>query len=94
MKKLVIIIFSLLSFLVFTNEVKAVDEYRVYINGTNSNNIVVRKTTGDTSNDFQELSNYSDEWKIYCDLCFMPKCEFYGWCPEEKGCGKFPPKNN
>lgn len=40
------------------------------------------------------LSNYSDEWKIYCDLCFMPKCEFYGWCPEEKGCGRFPPKNN
>ncbi|MBP5408333.1 MAG: hypothetical protein J6Y42_04275, partial [Bacilli bacterium] len=58
MKKIIIFIFSLLSFLVFTTEVKAIDEYRVYING--ANNIQVRKTTGDTSNDYQSVSNYSD----------------------------------
>lgn len=38
------------------------------------------------------LSNYSKEWEEYCNLCFMPKCEFYGWCPEEKGCGLYPKK--
>ncbi len=58
MKKIIMFMFSLLSFLVFTTEVKAIDEYRVYINGANS--IQVRKTTGDTSSDYQNVSNYSD----------------------------------
>ena len=58
MKKIIIFIFSLLSFLVFTSKVKAVDEYRVYINGANS--IEVRKTTGNSSTNYQAVSNYSD----------------------------------
>ena len=58
MKKIIMFMFSLLSFLVFTTEVKAIDEYRVYVNGANS--ITVRKTTGDTSNDYQNVSDYSD----------------------------------
>ena len=58
MRKSLIIIATLFTFFIFTNSVKAVDEYRVYINGANS--ITVRKTTGNTSNDFQSVNNYSD----------------------------------
>ena len=34
------------------------------------------------------LSEYSDEWKILVDAFFKPKCEVYGFCSEEKGCGR------
>lgn len=34
------------------------------------------------------LSEYSDEWKILVDAFFKPKCEVYGFCTEEKGCGR------
>lgn len=34
------------------------------------------------------LSNYSEEWKTLVDMCFMPKCEYLGYCPESKGCGR------
>lgn len=38
------------------------------------------------------LSNYSEEWRTYCEMCFKPKCEIYGYCPESKGCGRRPKK--
>lgn len=38
---------------------------------------------------YEALSAYSDEWHEACDLLFMPKCEYLGYCPEEKGCGKY-----
>lgn len=36
----------------------------------------------------EALSNYSEEWKILVDAFFMPKCEVYGFCTEERGCGR------
>lgn len=36
----------------------------------------------------EALSNYSEEWKILVDAFFMPKCEVYGFCTEEHGCGR------
>ena len=41
-----------------------------------------------------ELSNYSEEWKFIVENFFMPKCEVYGYCTEEKGCGRKPKKDN
>jgi thymidylate synthase (FAD) len=34
------------------------------------------------------LSNYSDEWNKLVNMCFEPKCEYIGYCPEEHGCGR------
>lgn len=33
------------------------------------------------------LGEYSDEWKILTEM-LKPKCEVYGYCTEEKGCGR------
>lgn len=33
------------------------------------------------------LGEYSEEWKILVQL-MKPKCEVYGYCTEEKGCGR------
>ena len=38
------------------------------------------------------LKEYSDEWKTFVELCFMPKCEAYGFCTEKFSCGKMPKK--
>ena len=35
-----------------------------------------------------QLSNYSDEWKTLIPMIMMPKCEYLGYCPEKKGCGR------
>lgn len=40
----------------------------------------------------QELSNYSPEWKELLDMQFGAKCEYLGYCPESKGCGRYPKK--
>ena len=58
MKKILMMVCSVFIFFVFTNSVKAEHEYRVYLNGPS--NIVVRRTIGNTSNEFQTVSNYSD----------------------------------
>lgn len=42
------------------------------------------------------LSAYSDEWKYIIDTQMMPKCEYLGYCPEAKSCGRMKsatPKN-
>lgn len=57
MKKILTIIILLLPFL-FIGEVKAFDEYRVYLESSTS--ITVRKTTGDSSGDFTSVLDYSD----------------------------------
>lgn len=36
------------------------------------------------------LRNYSEEWSYVVDTYFKPKCEELGYCPEAKGCGRFP----
>ncbi len=36
------------------------------------------------------LKNYSDEWKKIIDTQMMPKCEYLGYCPEKKSCGRKP----
>lgn len=33
------------------------------------------------------LEEYSEEWKILTQM-LKPKCEVYGYCTEEKGCGR------
>lgn len=35
------------------------------------------------------LSQVSDEWKYLIDTQMMPKCEFLGYCPEKKTCGRY-----
>lgn len=35
----------------------------------------------------EALENYSDEWKILVQM-MKPKCEVYGYCTEEKSCGR------
>ena len=40
-----------------------------------------------------KLRAYSDEWAWICDNLFKSKCEFLGYCPEEKSCGKMPKKD-
>ena len=39
------------------------------------------------------LTEYSPEWKELIDLQFGAKCEFLGYCPEKKGCGRYPAKD-
>ena len=36
---------------------------------------------------YKALYEYSDEWKWLVDKCFMPKCEYFGFCKEAKSCG-------
>ena len=38
------------------------------------------------------LSEISEEWKWIVDNLFMPKCEQLGYCPEKRGCGRNPQK--
>lgn len=38
------------------------------------------------------LSNVSDEWKTIIAAYMKPKCEYLGYCPEKRGCGKKPGK--
>jgi len=40
------------------------------------------------------LKAYSDEWKYIIETQMMPKCEYLGYCPEAKGCGRKPKKEN
>lgn len=42
----------------------------------------------------KELSKVSDEWKWIVDNLFMPKCEQLGYCPEKRGCGRKPQKED
>lgn len=41
------------------------------------------------------LRDYSDEWKVLIDeyKIFQSKCDFLGYCPEGKSCGKYPKKD-
>lgn len=41
-----------------------------------------------------ELKNYSNQWEWIVDNLFKPKCEIYGYCDEEKSCGRKPKKEN
>lgn len=41
---------------------------------------------------YDSLSSYSNEWKTLIKMTLMPKCEYLGWCPEQKSCGRFPQK--
>ena len=34
------------------------------------------------------LKEYSDEWKYIVETQMMPKCEYLGYCPEKKSCGR------
>lgn len=34
------------------------------------------------------ISGISEEWKVLCDTIFVPNCVKYGYCPEDKCCGK------
>ena len=44
-------------------------------------------------NDYEKaLRNYSEEWNTLCDL-FIPKCEYFGFCKENKTCGRKPKFN-
>lgn len=36
-----------------------------------------------------ELSEYSEEWKLLVEMLFKPKCEKLGYCPEKHSCGKY-----
>ena len=36
------------------------------------------------------LSNYSEEWAKVVSKCFYPKCQETQTCPESKGCGRYP----
>ena len=40
----------------------------------------------------KELSNYSEEWKTLVELTMKCKCDWVGYCLEEKSCGKCPKK--
>lgn len=37
----------------------------------------------------EELSKLSEEWRYIAEHYFVPKCEYFGWCPEVKGCKKY-----
>lgn len=39
------------------------------------------------------LSEYSEQWAYIVKTQFMPKCEYIGYCPEKKGCGRMPVKS-
>lgn len=41
-----------------------------------------------------QLSNYSEEWATLIPMIMMPKCEMLGYCPESRGCGRYPKKDN
>ena len=44
-------------------------------------------------NDYEKaLRNYSEEWNTLCDL-FIPICEYFGFCKENKTCGRKPKFN-
>lgn len=43
---------------------------------------------------YKALYEYSDEWKWLVDKCFMPKCEYFGFCKEAKSCGLRPKKED
>lgn len=36
------------------------------------------------------LCEYSKEWETLINMCYHPKCEEYGYCPETKSCGRMP----
>ena len=36
------------------------------------------------------LTNYGEEWGKIVNTQFMPKCKALGFCPEKRGCGKYP----
>ena len=38
------------------------------------------------------LSEYSEQWEYIVKTQFMPKCEYIGYCPEKRGCGRMPGK--
>lgn len=50
-----------------------------------------REIFNDIKNALSELSN---EWKYIVDTQFMPKCEYLGYCPEKKSCGRKPKKED
>ena len=37
----------------------------------------------------EALSQLSDEWKYIIETQMMPKCEYLGYCPEKKTCGRY-----
>lgn len=39
------------------------------------------------------LIDYSDEWETIVTTQMLPKCEYIGYCPEKRSCGR-KPKNN
>ena len=41
---------------------------------------------------YNELSDYSEEWKVLCELLFKCKCDKCGYCLEEYSCGLYPKK--
>lgn len=41
-----------------------------------------------------ELSKYSEEWKWLVNNLFKSKCDYLGYCPENKSCGKIKKKEN
>jgi len=41
-----------------------------------------------------ELSKQGPEWSWICETLFVPKCAKIGKCPEKKGCGLYPSKEN
>ena len=50
---------------------------------------------GEMFNDVKNaLSELSNEWKYIIDTQFMPKCEYLGYCPEKKSCGRVPKKED
>ena len=36
----------------------------------------------------EALKQYSEEWKLLVEALFKPKCELFGYCREEKCCGR------
>ena len=34
------------------------------------------------------LAEYSPQWKVLTEKYCMPKCDYLGYCPEAKGCGR------
>mgnify|MGYP002766054022 CR=1 FL=1 len=34
------------------------------------------------------LRNYSEEWAYLVDHYFVPKCDYFGFCPEKRSCGR------
>lgn len=36
-----------------------------------------------------KLSNYDDQYEYICSNYFGPKCDFLGYCPENKSCGRW-----